>query len=60
MGYEDYIAIGSDFDGATMDEQLKDISCVPKLYLKLEEFGLSSHILSKIFFENAKRFFDNL
>ena len=59
-GYEDNIAIGSDFDGATMDDELKDISFVPTLYSKLKRFGISADILNKIFFENSKRFFDNL
>ncbi len=57
MGYEDYLSIGSDFDGADMDEKLYDISAVPALYEYLKSHNINENILNKIFFENAYNFF---
>ncbi len=57
MGYEDYLSIGSDFDGADMSEKLYDISAVPKLYEFLKSKKINENILNKIFFENAYNFF---
>lgn len=57
LGYEDYLSIGSDFDGADMNERLKDISFVPNLYKYLKFRNINDNILNKIFFENAYRFF---
>ena len=52
-GYEDIIAIGSDFDGGDMAERLKNISKVPDLYSYLKEKGLKRDLLLKIFYKNA-------
>ncbi len=60
MGYENNIAIGSDFDGADMDCKLFDISDVPALYRFLHCRGIECGILEKIFFRNAFNFFNNL
>ena len=57
MGYEDYLSIGSDFDGADMSEKLYDISAVPTLYKYLKSRNIKENILNKIFFENAYNFF---
>lgn len=57
MGYEDYLSIGSDFDGADMSEKLFDISAVPTLYGYLKSRKINENILNKIFFENAYNFF---
>lgn len=59
-GYENHIAIGSDFDGAEMNEHLSDISKIPFLYDKLLGFGIDDSILQKIFFKNAYNFFFKL
>ena len=56
-GYENHIAIGSDFDGAEMNEHLTDISKIPLLYDKLIDFGIEESVLQKIFFKNAYNFF---
>ena len=58
LGYENYLSIGSDFDGADMDNKLYDISAVPKLYQYLLSRGIDNNILKKIFFENAYNFFN--
>ena len=57
LGYEDYLSIGSDFDGADMSEKLYDISAVPNLYDYLNARNISEEILNKIFFNNAYKFF---
>lgn len=56
FGYEDNIAIGSDFDGGTMCKRLDDISKVPELYAYLSSRGLENRLLDKIFYENANNY----
>lgn len=55
-GYEDIIAIGSDFDGGEIDKKLNNIAKVPTLYRYLEDKGIENRLLSKIFYENAEKF----
>lgn len=57
LGYEDYLSVGSDFDGGEMDKRLRDISSVPILYKYLKSKNIDERILNKIFFDNAYRFF---
>ena len=52
MGYENNIAIGSDFDGADMCDDLSNITKIPDLYAFLSEKGLNNTILNKIFYKN--------
>lgn len=58
LGLENSIAIGSDFDGAEMSPELVCISQVPDLYRYLCKKGIPSGILNKIFYENAKKYFE--
>ena len=60
LGCEDNIAIGSDFDGAVMCDEMKDISKIPNLYAVLQSYGINEAILQKIFFKNAYDFCLNL
>lgn len=54
---EDVLAIGSDFDGADMPNDIKDITYVPPIKQRISEcFG--EDVANKIMFENAKIFFD--
>lgn len=55
-GYEDIIAIGSDFDGARMSPKLDNISKVKDLYSFLEGKGFKSELLHSIFYLNAYNF----
>lgn len=48
----DHVAIGSDFDGATMPENLKDVSGLPKLIAALSDNGYSHSEVSKIAHNN--------
>lgn len=59
-GYEDNIAIGSDFDGAKMDKRLDDVSKVGAIYTFLEQKGLKRTLLDKIFYINANNFIAKL
>lgn len=58
MGYENNIAIGSDFDGADMANELCDITKIPALYSFLEQKGFDKELLDKIFYKNAHLTFD--
>lgn len=60
IGCEDNIAIGSDFDGARMSDEMKDISKIPNLYKVLQSYGINEATLQKIFFKNAYDFCLNL
>jgi len=53
---EDHVALGADWDGADVPEELSDISCMPKLIPLLMEKGYSETFLDKLFFGNALRF----
>lgn len=58
LGLENNIAIGSDFDGAKMDNALSDITKIPNLYGNLYEKGIPKDILNKIFYKNAENYFE--
>ncbi len=60
IGLENNIAIGSDFDGATMSAELDGVDKIPELYRFLISKGIGNDILNKVFFENAKKFFKKL
>ena len=60
MGLYDHIAIGSDFDGAAMDERLSNISQVGVLFEELEKRGLNEACINKIFCDNAYNFIAKL
>lgn len=59
-GYEDIIAIGSDFDGGKMEKKLNSISKIPDLFAFLRQKGLDNNLLSKIFYRNAYNFIAKL
>ncbi len=60
IGCENNIAIGSDFDGGDMCDEMSDITKIPNLYEVLWLKGLNDRLLGKIFFENAYNFYLNL
>ncbi len=57
-GYEDIVAIGSDFDGADMDKRLDGTDKIIDFYRFLERKGIEKALLDKIFYSNAVKFFD--
>lgn len=59
-GGEDVIAMGTDFDGCDINDELAGIEKIPALYDFLSHHGFDEKLLDKIFFSNADRFFTNL
>ena len=55
---EDIIAFGCDFDGCTVNEKFNGIEKIPMLYRELEKIGYDERFLNKIFYQNAKKFFE--
>ena len=53
----DYVALGSDFDGATMPYGLTDVSALPNLVKVLEDAGYDEDDLAKITHKNWLRVF---
>ncbi len=60
IGGEDVVAMGTDFDGCDINDELAGIEKIPMLYDFLGNHGFSEKLLDKIFFSNADRFFNNL
>ncbi len=60
MGFENAIAIGSDFDGGKMSPDLDSIEKIPDLYRFLEQKGLENSLLDKIFYKNADNYIAKL
>lgn len=60
VGGEDVIAMGTDFDGCDINDELAGIDKIPMLYDFLGNHGFDEKLLNKIFFDNADRFFTNL
>ena len=58
MGCDEIMALGSDFDGCDMHEDFAGIEKMETLYNKLLDLGISEDLLQKLFYLNAKRFFD--
>ena len=54
----DGVALGSDFDGAAMPDDLKDAAGLPKLIDELRSRGFDDEALRKIGYENWLRIFD--
>lgn len=53
----DRVAIGSDFDGATIPAAIKDVSGLPKLIAALRKSGFDEGSIQKIAYENWMRVF---
>jgi membrane dipeptidase len=51
----DHVGLGSDFDGATMPHDLRDVAGLPKLMAALQEYGFGDADLQKIAYENWLR-----
>lgn len=60
LGLGNSVAIGSDLDGADMDERLRETKDIAKLYDFLSERIGDSDICDKIFFKNAYNFYEKL
>lgn len=53
----DHVALGSDFDGADMPSDLKDVTGLPKLVAELEKSGYNQEAIEKICYKNWLRVF---
>jgi membrane dipeptidase len=51
----DHVALGSDFDGAQMPQELKDAAGLPRLVQALKEGGYQGEDLEKITYRNWLR-----
>lgn len=51
----DHVALGSDFDGATIPVEMGDVTGLPLLFRQLEQRGMDKVSLSKIAYENWLR-----
>jgi len=51
----DHVGLGSDFDGATVPQEIKDVTGLPKLIATLREHGYDEAALQKITHENWLR-----
>ena len=60
LGLDKNIAIGSDFDGAEMDPELKNTDDILSLYDYLSARFGDKKLIDSIFFENAYRFYQKL
>ncbi|MBR3593525.1 MAG: membrane dipeptidase [Clostridia bacterium] len=56
-GFEQNIAIGSDFDGAKMDKRLDAVDKMAVLYNYLKNKGLNEEFLHRLFYKNAQDYF---
>lgn len=60
LGGENVVAMGTDFDGCSINPELAGIEKLQQLYDYLNRHGFDEKLLDKIFFANADRFFTNL
>ncbi len=49
---EDHVGLGSDFDGATMPQDIKDVTGLPKLLTALKDHGYPDALIRKLAHEN--------
>ena len=58
-GYE-CLGLGSDFDGISTNDDLKDGSCMPLLEQALRNEGISEEIIESIFYKNVLRVYQEI
>lgn len=58
LGGEDVIAMGSDFDGCEIPDDMKGIESIEELYNIFAKHNYSEELIDKIFFKNAFDFFN--
>ncbi len=57
QGYEDIVALGSDYDGCRINEELRGAEKLEGAYNELLKRGYDRDLLEKIFWKNADNFF---
>lgn len=58
LGLEDAICFGGDFDGAKLPDEMHDITYLYKIAECAEKSGIGRGILDKVFYGNARGFFE--
>ena len=59
LGGEDILAVGADFDGCALPEDITGIDTTPDIYELFLKENYSETLVRKIFFENAHKFCEN-
>lgn len=59
-GYENIIALGSDFDGCDLTNGITGLESMNSVYNSLINDGFSQEIVDNVFYNNAERFFRNI
>ena len=60
QGYEDMLALGSDFDGCRIHQDLSGVEKLGGVYKVLLDKGYSSELLDKLFYKNAADLFNKM
>ncbi len=60
QGYEDIVALGSDYDGCRINEELRGVQKLDGVYNELLKRGYERDLLEKIFWKNANDFFKKI
>ncbi len=60
QGYEDIVALGSDYDGCRINEELHGVEKLDGVYQKLLDKGYTEELLQKLFWKNAEDFFKKI
>lgn len=60
LGGEDFVALGSDFDGIDRYADIPDCSIMPKLVQKMKKAGLTPTQIEKICYQNTLRIYREL
>lgn len=60
LGGEDFVALGSDFDGITVYHDFDDCSVMPKLIQTMKKAGLTPTQIEKICYKNVLRVYKEL
>ncbi|MCH5298312.1 MAG: membrane dipeptidase [Ruminococcus sp.] len=59
LGGEDTLAMGADFDGCTLPDDIKGVDTIPEIYELFLKENYNETLVRKIFFENARKFCEN-
>ena len=58
LGGERCVCIGSDYDGAQINECLDSLDKLPRLWEALQKIGYGDALIDRIFYQNAADFFE--
>lgn len=59
LGGENTVAFGSDFDGAEMPDDIRNIADITEIYNSFLRINYNEELLDKLFFKNAYNFYQN-